>query len=466
MGAIKLLEDTIAAIATPLGEGGIGIVRISGSEALKVAKSIFISNKVKNWFDNINYGLVYGHIIDPVNKKFIDEVLLGIMRAPNSYTREDVVEINCHGGIVPLRKTFELVLAYGARLAEAGEFTKRAFLNGRLDLVQAESVIDVIRSKTEDGLSLAVNQLKGGLSEKIYELQDKVLSLLAYIEAVIDFPEDDIEVSTLDQISLKVLDILKEINEWVKMAQAGKIYREGLAVVIAGKPNVGKSSLLNALLREKRAIVTEVPGTTRDVIEEYINIKGIPVKIIDTAGLRETGDVVEKIGVQFSREKIAEADIILYMVDIKSGLTMADYDIIHELRNQQIIVIINKIDTGLGLEIEKKLYEVYGELAVVEISALKEFGIDKLEEAIANKVFLGNVVASDDILISNIRHKNVLHRVISYLEDVLEGISTGVPLDLVSIDIRDAWQALGEITGSTVTEDIIDKIFTDFCIGK
>ena len=461
-----MLEDTIAAIATPLGEGGIGIIRISGPKAIKIAKGLFVSKQVRNLLDDVNYGLVYGHIVDPVNNKFVDEVLLGIMRSPNSYTREDVVEINCHGGIVPLRKTFELVLTYGARLAEPGEFTKRAFLNGRLDLAQAESVIDVIRAKTEVGLNLAVSQLKGGLSEKIYVLQERILNLLAHIEAVIDFPEDDIDVSILDEISDKVVYLLEEINSWIKMAQAGKIYREGLAVVIAGKPNVGKSSLLNALLREKRAIVTEVPGTTRDVIEEFININGIPVKIIDTAGLRETGDVVEKIGVQISRDKIAEADIILYMVDVNSGLTDADYDIIHELRNQQIIVIINKIDSGFGLEIKSKLHKVYGELPIVEISALKKLGIDFLEETIANKVFSGNVVASDDILISNIRHKNVLHRVILYLEDVLKGIDTGVPFDIVSIDLRDAWETLGEITGSTVTEDIIDKIFTEFCIGK
>ena len=466
MEANKLLEDTIAAIATPLGEGGIGIVRISGTDALKIAEGIFVSKQDKSWVDILNYGLVYGHIVDPVRKKFVDEVLLGIMRAPNSYTREDVVEINCHGGIVPLRKAFELVLSSGARLAEPGEFTKRAFLNGRLDLAQAESVIDVIRAKTEDGLNLAVNQLKGGLSEKIYVLQERILNLLAHVEAVIDFPEDDIDEATLEQISFKLRQILEEISGWLKMAQAGKIYRDGLAVVIAGKPNVGKSSLLNALLREKRAIVTEVPGTTRDVIEEYINIKGIPVKIIDTAGLRETGDVVEKIGVQISKDKIALANIILYMVDVNSGLTDADYDIIHELRNQQIIVIINKIDSGSGLEIKNKLSEKYSELIVVEISALKELGINYLEDTIASKVFSGNVIASDAILISNVRHKNILHRVTHYLEDVLKGIATGVPLDILSIDLRDAWEALGEITGSTVTEDIIDKIFTEFCIGK
>ena len=461
-----MLEDTIAAIATPLGEGGIGIVRISGTQALKIAEDLFVSKQAKNWLEILNYGLVYGHIVDPISNKFVDEVLLSIMRAPNSYTREDVVEINCHGGIVPLRKTFELVLCSGARLAEPGEFTKRAFLNGRLDLAQAESVIDVIRAKTEDGLSLAVSQLKGGLSEKIHGLQEKVLSLLAHIEAVIDFPEDDIDAATLKHISSKVSDMLEEINSWINMAQVGKIYREGLAVVIAGKPNVGKSSLLNALLREERAIVTEVPGTTRDVIEEYINIKGIPIKIIDTAGLRDTGDVVEKIGVQLSRDKIAMADIVLYMVDVNFGLAVEDYDFVQSLRNKQIIVIINKIDSGSGLLIKNMFLEKYGEIPIVEISALRELGIDILEETIANKVFSGNVITSDDILISNVRHKNVLQRVSFYLEDVLKAIDTGVPLDIVSIDLKDAWESLGEITGSTVTEDIIDKIFTEFCIGK
>jgi tRNA modification GTPase len=461
-----LLEDTIAAIATPLGEGGIGIVRISGTESIIIAEKIFRSLKEKDWVKNLNYGLIYGYIVDPFNNSIVDEVLLSVMRAPNSYTRENIVEINCHGGLVPLRKTFELVLNSGARTAEPGEFTKRAFLNGRLDLAQAESVIDVIRAKTSDSLSLAVKQLEGKLSEKISNMQDKLLYLLAHVEAVIDFPEEDIEASTIEKIKAEIKDIIKEINKWIELARAGKIYREGLAVVIAGKPNVGKSSLLNALLKEKRAIVTEIPGTTRDAIEEYINIKGIPVKITDTAGLRETGDTVEKIGVQISKEKIMGADIILYMLDVKNGFTDVDCDVLDEVINRNLIVIINKIDVGSGIEIINNISNKYENLEIVQISALKDIGLDLLEDAIASFVFSGNAAASNEIIISNTRHKSVLKRVVYNLQDVIEGIENAMPLDIVSIDLRNAWETLGEITGSSVTEDIIDKIFKEFCIGK
>ncbi|ACV65028.1 tRNA modification GTPase TrmE [Desulfofarcimen acetoxidans DSM 771] len=461
-----MLEDTIAAIATPLGEGGIGIVRISGTESIIIAEKIFRSLKEKDWVKNLNYGLIYGYIVDPFNNSIVDEVLLSVMRAPNSYTRENIVEINCHGGLVPLRKTFELVLNSGARTAEPGEFTKRAFLNGRLDLAQAESVIDVIRAKTSDSLSLAVKQLEGKLSEKISNMQDKLLYLLAHVEAVIDFPEEDIEASTIEKIKAEIKDIIKEINKWIELARAGKIYREGLAVVIAGKPNVGKSSLLNALLKEKRAIVTEIPGTTRDAIEEYINIKGIPVKITDTAGLRETGDTVEKIGVQISKEKIMGADIILYMLDVKNGFTDVDCYVLDEVINRNLIVIINKIDVGSGIEIINNISNKYENLEIVQISALKDIGLDLLEDAIASFVFSGNAAASNEIIISNTRHKSVLKRVVYNLQDVIEGIENAMPLDIVSIDLRNAWETLGEITGSSVTEDIIDKIFKEFCIGK
>ncbi|WP_066634172.1 tRNA uridine-5-carboxymethylaminomethyl(34) synthesis GTPase MnmE [Desulfolucanica intricata] len=461
-----MLEDTIAAIATPLGEGGIGIVRISGSAALRIAKELFVSKYQTDWDKGPNHRLIYGHIRDPRDEKIIDEVLLGIMRSPASYTREDVVEINCHGGIVPLKKILELVLICGARLAEPGEFTKRAFINGRLDLAQAESVIDIIRAKTEDGLQLAVNQLKGNLSEKINEFQNELLNLLARIEAVIDFPEEDIEASSLEKISSNISDLLMELNNLIKSAQTGKIYRDGLATVIAGKPNVGKSSLLNALVREKRAIVTDIPGTTRDVIEEYINIKGIPLKIIDTAGIRETDNPVEKIGVEKSHELLEQADLILYMVDADTGLLDSDKEILSHIKREKLILIINKIDLVKADVLTEKLRGLYPNMVLIKISALNNTGIDELEDAIANKVFEGEVVASDRILISNVRHKNALSRAKKHLEDVQAGIMAGTPADIISIDLRAAWEVLGEINGSTISEDIIDKIFADFCIGK
>lgn len=458
--------DTIAAISTPLGEGGIGIVRISGKGALKIAKKIFKPKQKGSLLQTADSRkLIYGHICDRPGK-IVDEVLLAYMKAPHTYTREDVVEINCHGGIVSLQKILETVLSAGARTAEPGEFTKRAFLNGRLDLAQAESVIDIIRSKTEAGLNLAVTQLGGKLSGRIIELQERLLGLLARVEANIDFPEEDLEEATGRDIIRNCETLLKQINQLIKGAEAGKIYREGINTIIIGSPNVGKSSLLNALLKENRAIVTEIPGTTRDIIEEIINIRGIPLKIIDTAGLRETEDRVEKIGVEKTREMMGRAGLVLMVIDAVRGLTEEDLAIIELIKNKKAIFILNKADVK-KLRVDKnKIREFAAGRPVLWISALEGTGLEELEEKIVATVFKGQVSAADEVLVANIRHKRALEEAAEYLRDAVSGIKNSLPVDVVSIDIRAAWESLGEITGSTVTEDLLDRIFADFCIGK
>lgn len=459
-----MYDDTIAAISTPLGEGGIGIVRISGPQAVKIIKTLFRAKR-GDWSNNGSHRLIYGHITER-NGDVVDEVLLTFMKAPHTYTREDVVEINCHGGIVPLRKILELVLSRGARLAEPGEFSKRAFLNGRLDLAQAESVIDVIRSKTEAGLKLAVSQLKGELSKKITALQDRLLGLLAQVEANIDFPEDDLEEATGQSIIRSGEDLLEEIKELIRGAETGKIYREGISTIIIGKPNVGKSSLLNALLRENRAIVTDIPGTTRDIIEEVINIRGIPLKIIDTAGLHETEDIVEKIGVERTREMIGRADLVLLVLDAATGLADEDIAITELIGEKKAIFIVNKVDVEetriTGNEVER----LAGKQPALWISAREEKGLDVLEEKIVEMVLGGQVFGSDTVMVANIRHKQALEKAARHLKEAVHGIKEMVPVDVVAIDLRTAWEALGEITGSTVTEDLLDRIFADFCIGK
>lgn len=459
-----MYEDTIAAIATPLGEGGIGIIRVSGPEALQIAKIIFQA-KNKNWTKAGSHRLFYGNIVDREGM-VVDEVLLSYMKAPHTYTREDVVEINCHGGIVPLRRVLEMVLSCGARLAEPGEFSKRAFLNGRLDLAQVESVIDIIRARTEAGLKLAVSQLKGELSRKIFSLQHRLLGLLAQLEAVVDFPEEGLEESAAVEIMEKSQDLLSEVKQLINGAETGKIYRDGISTVIIGRPNVGKSSLLNAMLREERAIVTEIPGTTRDIIEEIINIRGIPLKIIDTAGLRETEDVVEKIGVARTKENINRADLVLLVLDAARGLTDADRSIIESIGEKKSIILINKVDVEV-IKIEKKEVERLAPGSpLIWISAEQGTGLSELEDKIVNMVLGGQATASDTVLVASVRHKQALEKAASHLVEAINGLNENVPLDMVSIDIRSAWGDLGEITGTTSTEELLDRIFADFCIGK
>lgn len=460
-----MVDDTIAAISTPLGEGGIGIIRISGAEAINIAKKIFKPVKNINWVEE-SYRLVYGFIHSPEDGLIIDEVLIAIMQAPYTYTREDVIEINCHGGAIPLRKTMEVVLNMGARLAEPGEFSKRAFLNGRLDLAQAESIIDIIRAGTEDALRLAVGQLSGGLSKKYEEIQNELLQITALIEANIDFPEDEVDEYNLEEIHLRVTEIAKKINELIKGAETGKVYREGVRTVIAGKPNVGKSSLLNVLLKENRAIVTEIPGTTRDIIEEILNVGGVPLKIIDTAGIRNTEDVIEKIGVQRTRENIEKADLVILVFDASVDLNLEDKEIIELVKNIRGIKVLNKIDLDEDESKIELISNILPEWPLVKISALEEKGIQKLEKQIVDLVTGGHIIPKDGTMVTNVRHKHLLKKSMQHLIDVQNAVEQKMPLDLIAIDVRGAWEAVGEITGTVSTENILDKIFDEFCIGK
>lgn len=454
-----MLEDTIAAISTSLGEGSVGIVRISGENAFSVAQKIFIPAKKKDWLQE-NYKMHYGHIIDG-NGQVIDEVLITIMKAPHTYTRENVVEINCHGGIIPVRETLRVVLSSGARMAEPGEFTKRAFLNGRIDLAQAESVIDIIRSRTDSALKVAIAQLGGGLSEKVAVLQKKLLSILSELEVSIDFPEENIVGKSNMQLSNDVLLLIKRLEDLIKDAGRGRVYREGIKTVITGRPNVGKSSLLNVLLGSERAIVTHIPGTTRDVIEENLNVKGVPLRLIDTAGLRDTKDLVEMIGVEKTREILSGADLVLFVIDADEGLTSEDSQIMECLEKKKTLLVINKMDL-----VNNGKMPVITDVPSVRISALKGKGIDELQEKIIEIVTGERISPPESIVISSARHEEILRRARDFLMEFHESLKANVPVDILSIDLRNSWETLGEITGSSYNEDLLDCIFNDFCIGK
>lgn len=460
----NVLEDTIAAVGTAPGESGIGIVRLSGSLSIEILEKIFKAKKWKSAYDIPSRYMTYGYIFDDEGKK-VDEVLAVIMKAPYSYTAEDVVEIHCHGGIVPIRKIMGLILNKGARPAEPGEFTKRAFLNGRIDLAQAEAVIDVITAKTEGGLDNALNQLGGVLSQQIKDIMNILISILAHIEASIDFPEHDIEELTIENVKNNILIAKDNIKELLNTYDEGKIQREGLSTAIVGRPNVGKSSLLNVLLKENRAIVTDIPGTTRDIIEEYLNLGGILIKLIDTAGLRETEDVVEKIGVERTKEAIDKADLIIFVIDVSEKLTKEDWDIISLTKGKKVIVVGNKIDLGINANLDE-IQRIFGKNSIVKMSIKEYKGIKEIEKAIVDIVYSGSVKSKNTSLISNVRHKFLLEKTEDSLEKAQEAIETGIPVDLISVDIRDAWRYLGEITGDTVEEDIVTEIFSRFCIGK
>ena len=456
------IDDTIAAIATAPGEGGIGIIRISGSNSLPVAEEIFKSVSGKKISEYNLRTLIYGNIYD--GEKRIDEVLVAYMKGPNSYTGEDVIEINCHGGFISVKKILELILTKDVRLAEAGEFTKRAFLNGRIDLSQAEAVIDVIKSKTDKAQEVAQNQLEGALAKKIRSLRNNVTEVLAQLEVSIDFSDEDVEDVTYKEIEDKSLALRDEIKKLYDSAESGKILRDGLKTVIIGKPNVGKSSLLNSILGENRAIVTEIAGTTRDVIEEFVNIKGIPLKIVDTAGIRETEDIVEKIGVQKSKESIDSADLVIIVLDSSKPLTDEDLEILENAKSKKTIVLLNKIDLEQAID-QTVIEEIVGKDNIIKISALKNEGIEQIHDKIEAMVFAGDVKSSSSVVITNSRHKDALFKAYNSINDAIAGIDQRLPYDFIEVDFKNIWDYLGYINGDTVQEDLLDTIFSNFCIG-
>lgn len=456
--------DTICAVATPIGEGGIAIIRISGDKSLEIANRIFIGKNKKDILQMKTYTMKYGNIIDLDSNEIIDEVILSYMKAPHSYTGENVVEVNCHGGVIATNKVLNQIIKSGARLAEPGEFTKRSFLNGRIDLSQAEAVMDIITAKTDLSMKAAMMQKNGSLSKEIDKLRKNLLNVLALIEYAVDFTEDDEDViddNLLIQVKGGINKTITRITELLKSADEGKIIRDGLNVVIVGKPNVGKSSLLNALLKERRAIVTDVPGTTRDIIEEYINLDGIPIRITDTAGIRDTDDTVEKIGVEKSKEKISEADLIILMLDTSRGLDDEDKQIIDAIKDKKYIVLLNKVD------LDRKLTEEIVDSLTnkIEISAKTGIGIEKLKQQIKYLFFNGEI-DSESLIISNTRHKEALYRALENCDIALERVNANEYLDLISIYITAAMKALSEITGDELEEDLLNKIFSEFCVGK
>lgn len=458
------IDDTIAGISTAPGEGAIGIIRLSGKESIEVADRIIKSKKGRLIKDMKTYTMMYGFVVDPKSNEPVDEVIVSLMRAPGTYTREDIVEINCHGGTIAVRKILSLALKNGARLAEPGEFTKRAFLNGRIDLSQAEGVMDLIRSKTETSMKVALSQTQGKLSMKVKEMMEKLIKILSHIGAAVDFPEEDVE----DVVIPDILKISREINQEIQImldsSDAGKIIREGLNVTIVGKPNVGKSSLLNALIEENRAIVTEIPGTTRDTIEEYINIQGIPVRLIDTAGIRESEDVVEKIGINKSIEYMERADLVLFILDSSRPLDDEDREIINRIRDKKALIIINKNDLPRRMNMNEAEIMAGGS-PVIHTSINNNMGIEEIKTAIAKTVFRGDINLGE-VYVTNVRHNELLRRAEESIQAGIDTLNSGLPIDFASIDFRDAYIRLGEITGDTVEDDIIDRIFKDFCVGK
>jgi len=457
------MEDTIVAISTPNGEGAIGIIRMSGEKSFEVINKIFL-NKSKNSLKSYkNRELIYGHIMDGEN--VIDEVLVSLMKSPNTYTTENVVEINCHGGSVPIRRILDLILTFDVRMAEPGEFTKRAFLNGRLDLSQAESVMDLISAKTPKGFDVAYNQLEGYLSTKINAIRDKLLELMSKIEVSIDYPEEDIKDITHNEILNELNENKNIINKMLKNSETGKIIRNGLSTVIIGKPNVGKSSLLNALLKEAKAIVTNIPGTTRDVIEEYVNINGIPLKIIDTAGIRETDNEIEKIGVSRSKSFFNKADLVIFVLNNAEEISKEDREIIQYIEDKKVIVVINKTDLESKIDFNE-LNELLKNKIMLRTSITNEHGIEEVENEIAKMVYNGDIQSSENEYITNIRHINLIKKAFNSINAAINATESEIGYDFIEVDIKDAYDYLGEITGDAIGEDVIDKIFSNFCLGK
>ncbi|CAI9394326.1 tRNA uridine-5-carboxymethylaminomethyl(34) synthesis GTPase MnmE [Niallia circulans] len=458
--------DTIAAISTPMGEGAIAIVRMSGPDSIKIADKLFKSIGNKKLMEVASHTIHYGHIIDPATDEVVEEVMVSLMRGPKTFTKEDVIEINCHGGLASVNRLLQLTTSYGARIAEPGEFTKRAFLNGRIDLSQAEAVMDLIRAKTDRAMNVALGQMEGRLSKLIRHLRQEILETLAQVEVNIDYPEyDDVEEMTQKVMLEKSAYIKTEIEKLLQTSQQGKILREGLATVIVGRPNVGKSSLLNSLVQENKAIVTDIPGTTRDVIEEYVNVRGVPLRLLDTAGIRETEDIVERIGVEKSRKVLREADLILLVLNYADELTEEDKNIFKATEGMDYIVIVNKTDLPQKIDLEK-VRELAGNRKVITTSLVEENGVDLLEEAISSLFFAGSIEASDMTYVSNSRHISLLSQAMRAISDAIEGAENGTPIDIVQIDLTRTWEILGEIIGESVHESLINQLFSQFCLGK
>jgi tRNA modification GTPase len=458
-----MLSDTIAAVSTALGEGGIAIIRVSGPQAITQVAPLFHSRIPLTEAES--HTVHYGHIINPLDGERMEEVLVTVMKGPRSFTTEDVVEISAHGGVISVRRVMDLLLQQEIRLAEPGEFTKRAFLGGRIDLSQAEAVIDLIRSKSDRAFSVALKQVSGSLSSRIHELRHTLIETLAHIEVNIDYPEHDVESLTADFIKDKSREVMEGINKLLKTANEGKILREGITTAIVGRPNVGKSSLLNALARDNKAIVTDIPGTTRDVIEEYVTINNIPLKLLDTAGIRETMDVVEKIGVERSKAAFSDADLILLVLNANDELHEDELALMEQIHGRQALVIMNKMDLPSRLDTEK-LRSYFDESSIVPMSVLEEEGLDKLEEAISALFFGGKLESGDLTYVSNVRHIALLKKAYRSLQDAYEAAEMLIPIDMIQIDVRLAWEQLGEIIGDTAADSLLDQIFSQFCLGK
>lgn len=454
--------ETIAAISTAIGEGGIAIIRVSGDKSIDIVDRIFKGKK--RLVEVRSHTINYGFIIDQ-NDEIVDEVLISVMKEPNTFTREDVVEINCHGGMIAAKRILDLVLENGAELAEPGEFTKRAFLNGRIDLSQAEAIVDLIRSKTDRAMKVAMNQVEGKLSFRINSIRATLLEVLAHIEVTIDYPEHDIEEVTHDFIFSKLNEARNEIIELLSKSSQGKILREGISTVIIGRPNVGKSSLLNTMLNENRAIVTEIPGTTRDTIEEYINIKGVPLRLVDTAGIRETDDVVEKIGVEKSKKELEKADLVLLVLNYNDELIAEDLELLKLVNDVNTIIVINKTDLPKKLNTDI-FNNIIDNVPIIYTSLTEDIGIKELEEAISNLFFEGKLDSDDLNYVSNTRHIDLLKKSKNSIEEAINSIEQWLPVDIIAIDIKNTLDSLGEIIGDAVSEELANEIFAKFCVGK
>lgn len=454
------MNETIAAIATAYGEGGIGIVRISGPESLNILKKIFSGKGSMR-----NRRMTFGIISDPDNGNIIDEVLAVYMKGPGTYTGEDTVEINCHGSMISLKKTLALVLKCGALLAEPGEFTKRAFLNGRMDLSQAEAVIDVIKAKTDKSFDVAMSQMEGSLSGSIAKIREKMLDVLVDMTVNIDYPDEDIEQMTYEKLISDLRYVEEKIKKLLDTAGSGRMIKEGIRIAIVGRPNVGKSSLMNSLLRQSRAIVTDIPGTTRDTIEEVVSIRGLPVCLIDTAGIRDTENAIEKIGIEKTKEAFNKADFIIYIIDGSTPLTSEDNEIMEYIGEREALVLINKTDLRTVANIEK-IKDKLPNGDILATSLIRGEGISEIEDTIEDLVYGGKITAGESVIVNNIRHEDLLRRAKQSVDDAISMAERGEALDIIDIDVKRAYDDLGEITGETVSDDIISEVFSRFCLGK